>query len=319
MDISSFISEDFGSVLGAGAALLGIPGVILAGAIQGKRALQGAQAQAEAALRAAQEQAAKALEAAQAQAQATLETGQLQAQATLEGVREMSREAHAQWQRDRCQEIWAAFVAELDLLEAKKQATSNESEVADLLKAYAMVELMSPPVVLDKASQARNQATVVDLMLFTLRMQARDAERLERAKQRLRSDLTRGANIADTRGRLAELVTGPDGEDLVESPGSPEEYEDMRERFDRSRAARDALEALAAAERTPDDLDAGGRARQALLAAGFAELEAGSLVGAAQLDRGEQQQFLAADRRELARLRDAFVEEARKELDALGA
>ncbi|MFJ6785635.1 hypothetical protein [Streptomyces yangpuensis] len=201
--------------------MLAIPGVILAGAIQGKRALHGAQAQAQAALRAAQEQAAKSLEAAQAQAQATLETGRLQAQATLEGVREVSREAHAQWQRDRCQEIWAAFVAELDLLEAKEEATSNESEVADLLKAYAMVELMSPPVVLQKASRARDKAMEVDLMLFTLRMQARDAEQLEQAKQRLRSDVAQGSGIAETRGLLAELVPGPDGDNMLESPGSP--------------------------------------------------------------------------------------------------
>ncbi|GLW03590.1 hypothetical protein [Streptomyces lavendulae] len=318
MDISSFISEDFGSVVAGGAALLAIPGVIVAGAIQGKRALQGAQAQAEAALRAAHEQAAKALEAAQAQAQATLETGRLQAQATLEGVREMSREAHAQW-RDRCEDIRAAFVAELDLLKAKEQATSHESEMADLLKAYAMVELMSPPVVLEQGSRARNKAIEVDLMLFTLRMQARDMEQLELAKQRLRSDVTQGSGIADTRGLLAELVPGPDGDDMVDSPGSPEEYEDMRERFERCRAASDALEALAAVERAQGVQDAGERARQTLLAAGFRETQASSLVFTAQLDRDEQQQILAADKRELTRLRNVFVKEARKELDALGA
>ncbi|MFF7082145.1 hypothetical protein [Streptomyces lavendulae] len=39
----------------------------------------------------------------------------------------------------------------------------------------------------------------------------------------------------------------------------------------------------------------------------------------AQLDRDEQQQILAADKRELTRLRNVFVKEARKELDALGA
>ncbi|MGW7452983.1 hypothetical protein [Streptomyces sp. NPDC054787] len=305
--------------MAAGAALLAIPGVILAGAIQGKRALQGAQAQAAAALRAAQEQASKALEAAQAQAQATLETGRLQAQATLAGVREMSREAHAQWQRDRCQEIWAAFVAELDLLKAKTQATSNESEVADLLKAYAMVELMSPPVVLEKASQARDKAIEVDLMLFALRVQARDADRLNRAKQRLRSDVAQGSDIAETRGQLAERVTGWDGEDMVASPGSPEEYEEMRERFEKSNAARNALEALAAVERAQADQDARERARQALIAAGFGETPAGSLVSVAQVDRDAHQQMLAADKTELTRLRNAFVEEVRKELDALGA
>ncbi|WP_158943451.1 hypothetical protein [Streptomyces sp. NRRL S-378] len=318
MDISSFISEDVGSVAAAGAALLAIPGVIVAGAIQGKRALQGAQAQAEAALQAAQEQAAKALEAAQAQAQATLETGRFQAQATLEGVREMSREAHAQWQRDRCQEIWAAFVAELDLLKAKEKATSNRPEVAGLLKAYATVELMSPPIVLEKASQVRDKAMEVDRMLIALRIQDRFADHLERAKGRLESDKARGANIADSPGGLAEAVLGPDGEDMVETPGSEEEDEEMRERWERSIAARAALGALAAVERAQDDPDAGEQARQALIAAHFEEPYAEVLVSAAQVDHGEQRRRLAAKKAEMARLRDVFVEEVRKELNALG-
>ncbi|MFB7356134.1 hypothetical protein [Streptomyces gardneri] len=58
--------------------------------------------------------------------------------------------------------------------------------------------------------------------------------------------------------------------------------------------------------------------RVALLAAGMSESEAAALARTAYLDREAQGEARAQKRVALSGLRDAFVVEARKELDALG-
>lgn len=329
--LSTFISEDFGSVAAAGAAFLAVPGVIIAGAIQGNRALKGALAQADAARHAAQMQADKALEAARAQAQAalqaaqgqaeaTLETGRQQADATLASIREMSREAHAQWQRDRCQEIWAEYVKELDLLLARDTATDVESEARELRKAYAMVELMSPAGVLAKAYGAMDEALVFGLTLFVAHQHARDRSQLYEAERLLRSTVRGSAAIREEAGgRIAEVITFPDGNEHVISASSQGEADEMWDRLHRGVAGRAALDALATARQAREDGEVRESARQALISAGFGELEAGSLVSTVQRDADGERQILERDRCTLQDARDAFVLEARRELDALGA
>ncbi|MFI5638300.1 hypothetical protein ACIA8H_12885 [Streptomyces goshikiensis] len=327
-DLSTFISQEFGSVVAAGAALLAIPGVIVAGAIQGRRALQGAEAQAKAALEAAKEQARaalqaadaqanKALEAAQEQARATIEAGRQQVEATLAGIRETSREAHAQWQRDRCQEVWADYVKELDVLLAKDQGPAEESETEGVLKAFAMVELISPAGVLGAANTAREDAQRYGLNLFLSHQNDRSVVNLWEAQRQLRSTVEDGANIVLNDGMTMEYVDEPTGT-VTLTAASHEADVDMRTRHRRGLAARAALDALDAAERDREVEAAGEHARQALLDAGFSAWDASALATTVQRDHGEVQRLLEAERVRLSVSRDAFVEEARRELDALG-
>ncbi|MER6213614.1 hypothetical protein ABT213_06095 [Streptomyces sp. NPDC001674] len=329
-DLGRFISQDFGSVLAGGAALLAIPGVIVAGAIQGNKALKGAQAQADAALRAAAAQADKALEAAHAQAQAalqaaqeqavaTLETGRRQADASLAGIREMSREAHAQWQRDRCQEVWAEYVKELDLLLPKSRATEQESQAVDLLRAYAMVELLSPPNVLRDAREAKDGALDFGAALYDEHLHRENLLKLRDEKRRLRGMIADAALLSrNSRGQLVQQVQiSADEWDFV-APDSREEFEEMSVRFEQGDIARAALEALAEAERTPGDRDVQERVRQALCDAGLMDRYAAILARTAGCDREAQRELLTQKRSALHELRDAFVETARRELDALG-
>ncbi|MFG2984938.1 hypothetical protein ACGFYQ_27390 [Streptomyces sp. NPDC048258] len=307
-DLSTFISQDFGSVASAVVALLAIPGVVIAGHIQGSKALKGAQAQAE-----------KALEAAQAQAAATLETGRLQAQAAVASARELSREAHAQWQRDRCQEVWAEYVKELDVLLPKVEANNQEARSDELLKAYAMVELMSPPSVLAKAREVKDGALDFTTALYMEHLERENYIRLARARGQLGDVVDAGARISRSpNGSLAEQIQiGPDDWD-VRGPESQEDFEDMSERFERGEIARAAVEALDEAEQAVGDDMAERRARQALVIAGVDEAEAELLAHSAGLDRGGQVELLGQRRIALGVLRDSFVEAARMELDALG-
>lgn len=77
-------------------------------------------------------------QAGEAQAKAALEAAKEQAhlsyRAALDSAKEVSRENHAQWQRDRCQEVWADYVKELDLLLPKVEANDQEARSEDLLK-----------------------------------------------------------------------------------------------------------------------------------------------------------------------------------------
>ncbi|MER5809913.1 hypothetical protein ABT143_17290 [Streptomyces sp. NPDC002033] len=306
-NLSTFITQDFGSVASAVVALLAIPGVIIAGHIQGSKALRGAQAQAE-----------KALEAAQAQAAATLETGRLQSQAALASARELSRETHAQWQRGRCQEVWAEFVKELDILLPKTEADDQEALTESLLKAYAMVELMSPPGVLARAYESKNEALVFARALNVEHRALSDCVRLAHARERLGEAVAAASGISEEGGRLAEVVqVGPDDWDAV-GPQSQWEYEEMSSRFEEGRKARAALDALDEAGQAPGDQEVQGRARQVLAAAGVNGSEASFLVRTACLDREAQRQALAGGRTALRGLRDVFVDAARMELDMLG-
>lgn len=289
-------------------ALLAIPGVILAGHIQGSKALQGAQAQAEMALEAAREQAA-----------ATLETGRLQAQAALASARELSREAHAQWQRDRCQEAWAEFVKELDLLLSKIQINDEEARIENLLKAYALVELMSAPSVPAKAHEAKNVAVDFATALHQRHMHVRNDLDLRRTKRELRATVRAAARLFRAPGdSFIEEVRDGTGEWSPEQPESEDEFLEMAARYEASEVARAALEALDAAEQALGDHAAEDRARQALLAAGVREQLAGRLAGAACLDHRAQREHQQQKRTALSDLRGVFVEAARTELDALG-
>lgn len=307
-DLGTFISQDFGSVASAVVALLAIPGVIIAGYIQGSKALKGAQAQAQ-----------KALEAAQAQAAATLETGRLQAQAAVASARELSRETHAQWQRDRCQEVWAEYVKELDLLLPKTEANDREARSEDLLKAYAMVELMSPPDVLSKAHEAHEGALDFTAALYMEHLERENYIRLARARRRLEDAVAAASRLFRAPGDsfVEQVPISADECDYV-GPESPAELEEMAARFERGETARTALEALDEAEPALGDEAAENRIREALTAAGVSESEAASLARTACLDREAQGEALAQKRVALSGLRDAFVVEARKELDALG-
>ncbi|MEU9417381.1 hypothetical protein [Streptomyces sp. NPDC048272] len=301
------MSQDFGSVASAVVALLAIPGVIIAGHIQGSKALRGAQAQAE-----------KALESAQAQAAATLETGRLQAQAALASARELSRETHAQWQRDRCQEVWAEFVKELDLLLPKTEATDQEARTENLLKAFTMVELMSPLDVLARASDAKNEARTFAIALNVEHRELRGCRSLGDERQRLEGVVAAASGLSPQGNSFAEVVQiGPDDWDVV-GPQSPWEYDEMSSRFEQGNKARAALEALDEAGRVPGDQAAEDRACQALVAAGAGGPEAASLARTACLDREAQEQVVAQKRIALSGFRDVFVEAARAELDALG-
>ncbi|MFF3085625.1 hypothetical protein ACFVRB_11310 [Streptomyces nojiriensis] len=306
--LSTFISQDFGAVASAVVALLAIPGVIVAGHIQGSKALKGAQAQAE-----------KALEAAQAQAAATLETGRLQAQAALASARELSKETHAQWQRDRCQEVWAEYVKELDLLLPKTEARDQEARSEDLLKAYAMVELMSPPDVLAKAREAKDGALDFTTGLYVEHLERENCISLARARRRLGDAVAAASRLSRSpSGSFVEQVQiSADDWDYV-GPASEDELEEMSTRFERGESARAALEALDAAEQALGDQAAEDRARRALLVAGVSEPEAASLARTACLDREAQVERLGHKRIALSGLRDIFVEAARMELDALG-
>ncbi|MFJ3631664.1 hypothetical protein [Streptomyces sp. NPDC090112] len=55
-----------------------------------------------------------------------------------------------------------------------------------------------------------------------------------------------------------------------------------------------------------------------MLDAGFSAWDASALATIAQRDHGEVQRLLEAERVRLSASRDGFVEEARRELDALG-
>ncbi|MFE2560627.1 hypothetical protein ACFXGT_32365 [Streptomyces sp. NPDC059352] len=59
-DIGTFIRQDFGSVIAGGAAVLAIPGVILAGHIQGKKTRRAGEARVRAVLEAAREEQSSA-------------------------------------------------------------------------------------------------------------------------------------------------------------------------------------------------------------------------------------------------------------------
>ncbi|MFH8894504.1 hypothetical protein [Streptomyces sp. NPDC017949] len=307
-DLGTFITQDFGSVASAVVALLAIPGVILAGHIQGSKALRGAQAQAENALEAAREQAA-----------ATLETGRLQAQAALASARELSREAHAQWQRDRCQEAWAEFVKELDLLLPKRPFNDEEARIENLLKAYALVELMSPPSVLANAHEAKDGAVDFATALHQAHMQNRNHLDLRRAKRELRATVRAAARLSQTPGGgFIEEVPDGTGEWAQEQPESEDEFQEMAARYEASEAAHAALEALDAAEQAPGEHAVEDRACQALMATGLREQLAGRLASTACWDYRAQREIRQQKRTTLSDLRSAFVEAARTELDALG-
>ncbi|MEU9236130.1 hypothetical protein [Streptomyces subrutilus] len=227
-DLSTFISQDCGSVAQAIVALLAIPGVILAGHIQGSKALKGAQAQAE-----------KALEAAQEQAAATLETGRLQAQAAVATARKLTRETHAQWQRDRCQEVWAEFVKELDLLLPKAEANDLEARAEDLLKAYAMVELISPPGVLAKAHETKDGALDFAMALHGEYQERRGCITLAQERQRLRHAVAAASRLSrNTGGGVMEQVQISADEWEYQGPDSRDDFDEMWDRFERGNAAR---------------------------------------------------------------------------------
>ncbi|MFG2415603.1 hypothetical protein [Streptomyces goshikiensis] len=307
-DIGTFISQDFGSVASAVVALLAIPGVILAGHIQGSKALKGAQAQAD-----------KALEAAREQAAATLETGRLQAQAALASARELSRETHAQWQRDRCQEAWAEFVKELDLLLPKGRINDEEARIENLLKAYALVELMSPPSVLAIAHEAKHGAVDFATALHQAHIDVRNHLDLRRTKRELRATVRAAARLSRTPGGgFIEQVSDGTDEGSYQQAESEEEFLEMGDRYEAGEAARAALEALDAAEQACGDPAAEDRVRQALLATGARDQLAARLAGAACLDQRAQRELRQQKRTALSDLRGVFVEAARTELDALG-
>ncbi|MCB8903513.1 MULTISPECIES: hypothetical protein [unclassified Streptomyces] len=301
-DLSTFISEGFGSVATAVVSLLAIPGVIIAGHIQGKNARLAGEAQAKAALEAAKEQA------------------HLSYRAALDSAKEVSRENHAQWQRDRCQEVWADYVKELDLLLPKVAANDQEARSDDLLKAYAMVELLSPPSVLTKASEARDGGLDFTTALYLEHMERNNYIRLARARRRLEGAVTAASRLSRAPGDsfVEQVQISADEWDYV-GPESHSEWEDMSERFEQGETARAALEALDEAAQALGDEAAENRACEALMAAALSESEAASLSRTACVDREAQVERLAQKRVALRGLRDAFVAEARKELDALGA
>ncbi|AXE23531.1 hypothetical protein C0216_08700 [Streptomyces globosus] len=316
-DIGTFISEHAGALTTAGAAYAAVVGTVIAGHIQGKKALRGAEAQAKAALDGAQAQANKALEAAREQARAALEVGRQQVEATLAGVREASKEAHAQWQRDRCQEVWAEYVKELDVLLAKDQGSAEDRETEGVLKAYAMVELISPAGVLSVAGTARDDARLYGLNLFVAHQNDRNVVELWQAQRRLRANVEAAAGLEFDGDMILETIDGASGP-VTRPPGSHEANAEMRERHRRGLAAQAALDALDAAERDREVAEAGERARQLLLDAGFSVWEAGGLADTVQRDHAEVRRLLEVERGRLQASRDAFVAEARRELDALG-
>ncbi|MFE3861091.1 hypothetical protein ACFXPT_11740 [Streptomyces goshikiensis] len=318
-DVGAFISEHAGALTTAGAAYAAVVGTVIAGHIQGRKALKGAEAQAKAALEGAQAQANKALEAAQEQARAALEVGRQQVEATLAGIRETSKEGHAQWQRDRCQEVWAEYVKELDLLLPKVEANNQEARSEDLLKAYAMVELMSPPNVLAKAREAKDGALDFTTALYVEHIERENCIRLARARRNLGEAVAAASRISqEPGGRFVEQIQiGPDDWDW-QGPGSQEEFEAMSTLYEQGCTARAALEALDEAEQQLGDDAAERRAHRALVAAGVSEEEASLLARAAGLDRAAQGALIAQKRSAVRALRDVFVEGARMELDALG-
>jgi hypothetical protein len=300
-DLSTFISEDFGSVATAAVSLLAIPGVIIAGYIQGKNARRAGETQAAASLKAAERQALLSYSAA------------------LDSAKEMSRENHAQWQRDRCQEIWADYVKELDVLLSQLPHAEERVGTDGLLKAYARVELMSPRTVLSKAEDAKREALLFRASLLRIRRRWNGVERLGRAKGQLRMMVREAAQIEEHNGELFEYHFNADGTHDLVRPSSPEEIEETWERFERGRAADAALAALTAAASSADDAEAGEQARVALINSGFSEGEAAGLAGIAQVDLDAHQAEFMEDLERVAAARDAFVAEAREELNALGA
>ncbi|MFF9632924.1 hypothetical protein [Streptomyces fradiae] len=301
-DLNTFISEGFGSVATAAVSLLAIPAVIIAGHIQGKNARRAGEVQAGAVLEAAREQA------------------RLSYSAALDSAKEVSRENHAQWQRDRCQEAWATYVQALDLLLSKVEANKQEARPEDLLKAYAMVELLSPPSVLDKAREAKDGARNFMRALHAAHVQRKRRNTLERVRQELEVFVAAASKLSRTeRGDLVEEVqVGVDDWEQL-GPQSVEDFEDMERRFERGEAARAALAALDEAEAAPGNEVVQNRAREALVAASFAAIEADVASQTASADRAAQAASLVQKRAALEALRDSFVAEARKELDALGA
>ncbi|MEU5811213.1 hypothetical protein [Streptomyces sp. NPDC047718] len=307
-DLGTFISQDFGSVASAVVALLAIPGVIVAGHIQGSKALKGAEAQAK-----------KALEAAQAQAAATLETGRLQAQAAVASARELSRETHAQWQRDRCQEVWAEYVKELDVLLPKKMAAQQESRAGDLLKAFAMVELLSPPNVLREAQAAKDGALSLGVLLYAVHLDQENSRNLRDEKRRLRGMVAEASRLVRaTDGSIVERVQVSADEWEFVGPDSPDEVERMLAQYEQGAVARAALDAIAESEDAPGDESARERTHRALVDAGVRESVAAALAHTAALDRVARDELVVQRRTTLNELRDAFVETAHKELDVLG-
>ncbi|MEU2248378.1 hypothetical protein [Streptomyces sp. NPDC019224] len=301
-DLSTFISEGFGSVATAAVSLLAIPGVIIAGHIQGKNARQAGEVQAKAALDAAKEQA------------------HLSYRAALDSAREVSRENHAQWQRDRCQEVWADYVKELDLLLPKAEANDQEARSEGLLKAYAMVELLSPPSVLAKAREAKDRALDFTTALYAEHTERRNHISLALTRRRLVESVAAASRLSRAAGGsfVEQVQIAADEWDYV-GPESPSDFEDMSARFERGETARAALEALDEAAQALGDEAAENRACEALMAAGLSESEAALLSHTACVDRQARGESLAQNRVVLRGLRDALVMEARTELDALGA
>ncbi|MER7832210.1 hypothetical protein [Streptomyces sp. NPDC095602] len=301
-DLNTFISEGFGSVATAAVSLLAIPAVIIAGHIQGKNARRAGEVQAGAALEAAREQA------------------RLSYRAALDSAKEVSRENHAQWQRDRCQEVWATYVQALDLLLSKVEANGKEARSEDLLKAYAMVELLSPPSILTKAREAKDGALDFTTALKLAHEQRRRHAALTDAREELEVAVAAASTLSrDRSGELVETIQIGFDESEEYGPQSEEDFEEMQGRFKRGEAARAALQALDEAAQTPGNEAAKNRAREALVAAAFSEPAADKLSHTACEDRAAHSAMLAQKRAALEALRGEFVAEARKELDALGS
>ncbi|MFE4663185.1 hypothetical protein ACFRFJ_41670 [Streptomyces hydrogenans] len=297
-DLSTFMNEGFGSVATAAVSLIAIPGVIIAGYIQGKNARKAGEAQAQAARDAAREQA------------------QFSYRAALDSAKEMSREAHVQWQRDRCQEIWANFVKEVDLLGAQGIRQSEESPFDALLKAYAMVELMSPAGVLDKASTVKLEALEFNVALQLARQNVRNRAELHSRKVELLRAVEDASNLSLSNGVVYETYIDAAGHQREEQPSDPDQMDEMLRRYTKGQAAQAALDALAAVARTPDDDEAASRARTALCDFLGTAWGVAALVEAERAERHIHATQLSASRDRLVDARNAFVDEARKALDA---